>query len=237
MQCCFACWSCRRPMGAGKVRPGTRAGVGRPASNRLSSRVAMNDGRMGDTAEGVGGERGVTLASVALPSHSLRRRLTRHVRVISHTSRLVTRQVCKLGNRLFLAAGAPGSTALSEAPINCGVGCARDRPLLVCGADNVTYAHRCLAICQGVSVQARGACATEDADLLDTSGDLPSVTIDVMTRFRSRGFKYVQDCTHRCAYVCHCGKLCGMINMPCYTTTTRLQLRGQRQGGPFQLAH
>jgi hypothetical protein len=107
----------------------------------------------------------------------------------------VTQVTCVAGAH----AAAPAAKARADAPMNCGNGCLKDKQRPVCGVDNVTYAHRCLAMCQGVSVQAQGACATEDADLLDMSGDLPSVTIEVMTRFRGRGFKCVQVRKHRCA--------------------------------------
>jgi hypothetical protein len=113
-----------------------------------------------------------------------------------------------------LAAGAPGSTALSEAPINCSNGCIKRRQRPVCGVDNVTYAHQCLAMCQGVAVQAQGACGNEDADLLDTSGDLPSVTIDVMTRFRSSGFKCVLVLKPQMRRSAIVPRLCGMVLTP-----------------------
>ncbi len=96
-------------------------------------------------------------------------------------------------------------------------------------------------MCQGVAVQAQGACGNEDADLLDTSGDLPSVTIDVMTRFRGRGFKYV-PVDHTDAQVSSLWEIVWhLLGMPfsCWPPAhhRHSQLCGQRQGGPFRQAY
>jgi hypothetical protein len=72
----------------------------------------------------------------------------------------------------------------------------------VCGEDGLTYAHSCVAVCQGVAVDRVGPCDSLGLALLDLSANLSSAggpsqqsndsrpnPMAVMGRFFLEGFK------------------------------------------------
>jgi alkylhydroperoxidase family enzyme len=67
-------------------------------------------------------------------------------------------------------------SAGATGPSSCRAACAREaqrsKAVPVCGADGVTYARACLALCQGTTVAAQSPCKPQDAARLDLTTPL-----------------------------------------------------------------
>lgn len=68
--------------------------------------------------------------------------------------------LCTTATMWLLAAALVAATAAPAEPADCNNGCVLGKPSFVCGADGVTYASDCLALCAGTTtVVYPGPCA------------------------------------------------------------------------------
>jgi hypothetical protein len=62
------------------------------------------------------------------------------------------------------------AAATTTLPPPCAAGCDLSASQVVCGADGLTYAHACLALCQGIAVAATGPCSNLGLSFIDLTG-------------------------------------------------------------------
>jgi V8-like Glu-specific endopeptidase len=82
---------------------------------------------------------------------------------------------------------------------DCRTGCSLDSNINgppVCGIDKLTYLNECLAVCQNVAIVHYGPC-DQDGSISESelSTDSEVVTMELMTRFISRGYRFVSKNT------------------------------------------
>ncbi|GAX24111.1 hypothetical protein FisN_9Hh364 [Fistulifera solaris] len=82
---------------------------------------------------------------------------------------------------------------------DCRTGCSLDANINgppVCGIDQLTYLNECLAVCQNVAIVHYGPC-NQDGSISESelSTDSEVVTMELMTRFISRGYRFVSKNT------------------------------------------
>lgn len=74
---------------------------------------------------------------------------------------------------------------------DCDEGCEVGTGAPVCGVDDNTYFNECLAICQGVEIERRGACPSSPPMKMDSYIAQGKVTKEEMNAFKAEKFKLV----------------------------------------------